>query len=624
MIQSSGRAPTKILFSPHPPPLQANLRLILQALLVHPQLDAKGLRQLLGRYPQANGALYRKSELLQAYRIWQSEITEGDSPPPLSPHLLALLQKKPTRTISGVTPITVLTKPFPCPGECIFCPNDIRMPKSYLAEEPGAQRAERHWFDPYLQTYSRLEALQTLGHPVTKAELIVLGGTWSFYPESYQIWFIKEIFRALNDFGQRDGRGRRERRYHRQRLKYQDQGYSTLSNQVAENERLAAKRAIRGTELTHSYNQVISEFYLGPERAAGFDRLQTATWSTLERVQRENERATVRCVGLVLETRPDNISLAEVRRLRRLGCTKVQIGVQSLQDEVLRLNRRGHSVAATRRAFCLLRQAGFKIHAHWMANLYGSSPVADQADFTRLFTELDFRPDELKIYPCSLLESAELMQYYQRGEWQPYTRAELLAVLSHALRETPRYCRLTRVIRDIPSTKIVTGNKTTNFREVVEREMKRKGWQSVDIRAREIRGQAFLESTLKLASHHYQTSVSEEVFFEFTAQAGDDGETKLLAFLRLSLPRVSNAFPELKEVAMIREVHVYGGAVELGRRDHQRAQHLGLGKKLILTAKRWARERGWTRLAVISAVGTRQYYARQGFKKRGLYQFCAL
>jgi elongator complex protein 3 len=322
-------------------------------------------------------------------------------------------------------------------------------------------------------------------------------------------------------------------------------------------------------------------------------------------------------VGLVVETRPDHISAEEVLRIRRLGCTKVQIGFQSLNDTVLRLNRRGHTVAATRRAVGLLRQAGFKIHAHWMPNLYGSAPDLDIADYARMFSEPDFHPDELKIYPCSLIESAELMQRYQDGSWQPYTHAELLKVLVGAFERTPEYCRLTRVIRDIPSTDIVVGNQLTNFRQIVEDELRQQGTRSGDIRQREIGQQEVATAALHLDTVQYTTSVSDEIFLQYIT-----AERHIAGFLRLSLPKPDLAplHPDLNGAAMIREVHVYGQALGIGASAEGKAQHLGLGKQLIEHAVALARERGFRYLAVISAIGTREYYRKRGFEDRVLYQ----
>jgi elongator complex protein 3 len=318
---------------------------------------------------------------------------------------------------------------------------------------------------------------------------------------------------------------------------------------------------------------------------------------------------------LVIETRPDHISVDEVLRVRRLGCTKVQIGFQSLNDVVLRMNKRGHTVAATRRAVKLLRQAGFKIHAHWMPNLYGSSPAEDITDYQRMFAEPDFRPDELKVYPCSLIESAELMQRYQDGSWKPYTHEELLTVLSACFRQTPEYCRLTRVIRDIPSTDIVVGNQMTNFRQIVEEELAKHGERSPDIRAREVRFRSVAAADLSLDELHYTSSCSDEVFLQYITP-----DRSIAGFLRLSLPKEAPITNELAGAAMIREVHVYGQSVEIGDSAAGRAQHAGLGTQLSERAAQIAREQGYKRLAVISAIGTREYYRKRGFADGVLYQ----
>lgn len=577
--------------------------------------DPKTLNQLLNAHTKPDGALFSKDQLQKAYL----ELAGSHGLLPRNPRIVAQLKMKPIRTMSGVTPVTVLTKPFPCPGTCIFCPNDIRMPKSYLSNEPGAQRAERNYFDPYLQTYNRLQALKNIGHPVEKVEIIVLGGTWSYYPEEYQIWFIKECFRALNEFGHQDDRIQIENRYQQMEATYQAMNRHAPTNQPSANKESLATAEIQGDMLTKSYNQVISEKYVAPERLAGFHEYQSATWPELEFEHHRNELAQCRSVGLVVETRPDNISEEEVIRIRRLGCTKTQIGFQSLNDQVLRKNKRGHTVAATRRAVSLLRQAGFKIHAHWMANLYGSSVEKDKQDYLQLFSDPDFMPDELKIYPCSLINSAELMQYYRRGLWQPYAYEELLDILTFCLQNTAEYCRLTRVIRDIPSPDIVEGNKLTNFRQIAENALAKAGHQSKDIRAREIRNKNFDPETLQLNEVWYSTSVSREAFLQYVLP-----NHQIVAFLRLSIPTVNNFMQELTDSAIIREVHVYGQSLELASKDRDQAQHLGLGSKLIEHAKKLAKQHNSARLAVISAVGTREYYRKRGFVDQQLYQIADL
>lgn len=607
--------------------------------------SAKKLARLVKRHTKENGDVFSKDELVGAYRKLAG--TRGLKK--YSEKVLSKIRMKPIRTASGVAPVTVLTKPFPCPGKCIFCPSDIRMPKSYLSDEPGAQRAERNWFDPYLQTYSRLQALKNIGHKTDKVELIILGGTWSYYPESYQIWFIKQCFKALNDFGFSDDREQVIKHYKQMRQQLKNQQSYAMSANPELNKKELTHQQILGEKRTKTYNQTISELYTAPERLGGYDKFQSASWEELEVQQVKNETAESRCVGLVIETRPDNISEAEVIRIRRLGCTKTQIGVQSLQDEVLEMNKRGHDVAATRRAFALLRVAGFKIHAHWMANLYGSDVDADIEDFKQLFSDRDFRPDELKIYPCSLIESADLMAYYKAGKWRPYEKPELLKVVCEAIVNTPEYCRLTRVIRDIPSTDIVAGNKLTNFRQIAQDYLEQKGIVSRDIRAREIRMQKFDANQINFKVLEYDTQTSQELFLQYVVEVdasqavstekvnlpevSSDGDTKdlqdgvqekLLAFLRLSFPKRSGFIDELEGASIIREVHVYGRMAGIGENSGSKAQHLGLGTKLIEKARELSAEAGFEKMAVISAIGTREYYRSKGFSDGKLYQFMDL
>ncbi len=544
------------------------------------------LQRVLRRYPKNGRGLFSKSELVRGFRRFRNRLgpsLDGDA-------LLERLRMKPVRTMSGVAPVTILTKPFPCPGRCIFCPSDVRMPKSYLSDEPGAQRAAQHQFDPYLQTLSRLHAYHNNGHRTDKVELIILGGTWSSYPEAYQIWFVKRCFDAMNDFSG-------------------ESAAPLAPTEPVIDFRLLEER-IDGQSIDRSYNQVVSDFAEG----AVIDH-ETATWSKLEELQRVNEGVRTRCVGLVVETRPDHLTLDEALRMRRLGATKVQIGYQSLSDRVLALNKRGHDVAATREAMRVLRRVGFKIHAHWMPNLYGSDPAADLLDYERIFEDQDLRPDELKIYPCSLIESAELMAFYKRGEWRPYEHDELLRVLTRCMHRTPRYCRLTRVIRDIPGTDIVDGNRVTNFRELAERELQQLGMASAEIRAREIRDLEIVSSDLSLETTEYDTAIGREQFLEFVT-----AEDRIAGFLRLSLPAEPVPIPEIRDSAMIREVHVYGGLVGLGRRRQGLPQHLGLGRRLVAEAERRAAAAGYPNLAVISSVGTREYYRRLGFQDGSLYQ----
>ena len=592
----SGRAQTLPDFdpAPHREALEGIVREVAERIAAG-AFDGRALDGILRRHPRDGRGFFSRSEIIAGYRAWFEDDAEGSLGIP-GEAFLASVQRRPVRTQSGVTPLTVLTKPFPCPGKCVFCPNDVRMPKSYLADEPGAQRAAANRFDPYLQTWNRLAAYRAIGHPVDKVEIIVLGGTWSFYPEAYQVWFAARCFEALNDFGG-DVDARADAR-----------PSAPLFD--------ALPARVDGREHeTNPYNRIVRGFLA--ERLGGelVPASEQAAWQRLETAQAANESAACRSVGFVVETRPDHVTEEEVLRIRRLGATKVQIGIQSLDDDVLAANQRGHDVAATRAAVARLRLAGFKIHAHWMPNLLGSTPERDIRDFVRLFDDPAIRPDELKIYPCSLIESAELMQYHERGEWRPYTHDELLEVLTSALGSVPGYCRVTRVIRDISSDDIVTGNKLTNFRQLAEREIARRGGRCRDIRAREIRGDDFDPETLALRVTEYDAGVTGEQFLELVTP-----EDRIVGFLRLSLPSEKSFVAEIAGSAMIREVHVYGASLGLGDRAEDRAQHRGLGGRLVEEAARRAADAGYERLAVISAIGTRDWYRRLGFEATGLYQ----
>ena len=568
-----------------------------------PELDARSLDRLVKQHPKGGHSLFRKSEILAGFRALGAAARFGASAQAFE----ACLRMRPVRTLSGVTPVTVLTRPHPCPGRCIFCPNDVRMPKSYLSDEPGAQRAEDNHFDPYLQAWSRLSAYREIGHPVDKVELIVLGGTWSFHPEPYQRWFVKRCFDAHNDFAA---------------------GVDARAHAAATPSRYAERlpAQIDGRALAQSYNQIVSEHLrseFAEEAETGLlHASEAASWADLEQAQRHNAAsAGVRCVGLSLETRPDQLCAEEARRLRRLGATKVQIGIQSLSDEVLLANRRGHDVAATRRALALLRRFGFKIQAHWMPNLAGSTPEADVAGFAQLFEDPAFRPDELKLYPCVLLPSAELAAWYERGDWKPYDDAVLEQVVVECLARVPRWCRVTRVIRDFSAGDIRAGSTVANLRELAERRLREQGRPLRDVRAREIRDLYFDATQLALLETAYATGVGEERFLELATP-----EDRLVGFLRLSLPKDSEAedLPKaLRGAALIREVHVYGASLELGRRGPV-AQHRGLGRRLVERAAELASRAGYAKLAVISAVGTRAWYRGQGFIDAPLYQVRSL
>ncbi len=489
------------------------------------------------KHPLPEGGYLPKSVLVAVYKsMVESGERESDNA------LLTRIRMKPVRTLSGVTTVTVLTKPYPCPGKCVFCPTDARMPKSYLPDEPGAMRGVQNNFDPYNQVASRIDALEATGHPTDKIELLILGGTWSAYRRDYQEWFVRRCFDAMN----------------------------------------------------------------------GVDS------ETLAEAQRINETAAHRNVGLVIETRPDEITPREMAWLRDLGVTKVQMGAQSLDDRVLEMNKRGHTAAETLKATALLRAGGFKIVLHWMPNLLGATLDSDRADFTRLWSD-GYAPDEIKIYPCQLLENAELYGYWQRGEYTPYTQDELVGLIADIKPGIPVYCRVNRVIRDIPSTHVVAGNKRTSLRMDVFEELARRGQSCRCIRCREVRGEKIDPAALHLEDTVYSAAQAEEHFLQFVSP-----EDRIAGYLRLSLPApdapaVSGELTDLRGAGLIREVHVYGQSLAVGEEQPGAAQHAGLGTRLIEEAARIAAEHGFDHLAVIAAVGTRLYYESRGFARGERY-----
>jgi elongator complex protein 3 len=334
----------------------------------------------------------------------------------------------------------------------------------------------------------------------------------------------------------------------------------------------------------------------------------------LNLIQSLNETAPHRNVGLVIETRPDEINPDELKWLRHLGVTKVQLGAQSFDDHILDINKRGHDVECTRNAVALLRAAGFKIVLHWMPNLLGATSESDREDFARMWE--DFCPDEIKIYPNQLLANAELYEYWQRGEFKPYTTEELISLIADIKPSIPRYCRVNRVIRDIPGNNVVEGNRRTSLRQDIHDEMKRRGTKCQCIRCREVKGREVELSSLTLNDLVYPAGKAEEHFISFNT--GDDG---LAGFIRLSLPSKESPDPgmaDLTGAALIREVHVYGQSLPVGAEKTGAAQHTGLGTRLLEEAERIAKEKGFAKLAVIAAVGTRQYYLDRGFE-RGKY-----
>lgn len=546
------------------------VRDILDALRVG-DLDAASIDRIIRKHSKRAGdgrRIFAKKRILPYYlhekdresELWKSWGVDDE----LDARFLRAMQMKPRRTASGVATITVITKPWPCANSCVYCPNDPRMPKSYLSDEPACQRAERNLFHPYLQVASRLRTLQQMGHDTGKIELIVLGGTWLDYPSGYRRWFISELFRSLND-----------------------------------------------DDETRSAGLANPDGSFRPER--------TVPPEELAALHSANEQADHRVVGLVVETRPDTISADTLREIREHGCTKVQIGVQSIDDRLLALNGRMERAETISDALELARLFGFKTHTHFMLNLLGATPESDKRDYRVFATDPAYRPDEVKLYPCALVADTELVNRYKDGSWKPYSEEELIDVLSADMLVTPPFTRVSRMIRDISAKDILVGNKKTNLRQIVDEALGPRADEVREMRFREIATEDVDLDSLRLDEVRYGTKATDEVFLQWVTP-----NYKLAGFLRLSLPlpealaRHEN-LPIGPNEAMIREVHVYGFATAVDARGSS-AQHHGLGRQLVERACTIARDAGYKRLNVISAVGTRDYYRSLGFKDNGLYQ----
>jgi len=453
--------------------------------------------------------------------------------------------KKITRTISGVTPVAVMTQPMKCPGQCIYCPTYSTAPQSYTPESPAVLRGKQCDYDAGKQVKLRLKALAEMGHPTDKVELIVMGGTFLACPKDYQYQFIKQCFDALN-------------------------------GEVS---------------------------------------------ATLEEAKRLNETAEHRCTGLCIETRPDWCGQEEIDRMLEFGTTRVELGVQTLDDEVYRLVRRGHKVEDVVNATTLLREHGFKVHYHWMPGLPGLTPEEDLELSRRLFSDDRFKPDGLKLYPTMVVAGTELEKWYQDGRYQPYDTETMISLIVEIKSIVPKYVRISRVLRDIPA-KFITAGLKDSLRDEVRQRMKQKAIECKCIRCREYGHRAREGREIgepRMVRMDYQASGGEEILLSF-----EDEQETLFGLLRMriqSKPIVKLGRMNGKNFALIRELHIYGPELPLSQRNPTAVQHRGLGKALLREAERIARDEFQAKqMVILSGVGAKEYYRTEfGYNSQGDY-----
>lgn len=475
------------------------------------------------------------------------------------------LKRKPVRTISGVAVIAVMTSPAPCPhGVCLPCPGGpnsvFKSPQSYMGREPAAMRAIQHEFDPYAQVRSRLSQLKEIGHDIEKVELIVMGGTFSARSLDYQEWFTKRCLEAMNDFTSE---------------KWRENSWK-IGNSIP--------------------------------------------FIPLEEVQKANETAGIRCVGITFETRPDWAKAEHVDEFLRLGGTKVELGVQSVYDFVLARMQRGHGVAEIIRANQVLRDSALKVGFHMMPHLPGADSDLDLRGFKKLFEDSRFKPDYLKIYPTLVTEGTPLYRLWENGEYEALSDEEAAELIADIKAILPKWVRLQRIQRDIPAHQIFAGVRKSNLRQLAEEKLLEKGGKCRCIRCREVghtslKGRKVNEKDIELTIETYKACEGTEHFIAFEDLSAD----VIIGFTRLRFPAAPHR-SELQEAALIRELHVYGSMVPVGKGAKSNDwQHRGYGKELLECAEKMAAEAGYRKLNVISGIGAREYYRRLGYTTDNVY-----
>ncbi|MBS3124772.1 tRNA uridine(34) 5-carboxymethylaminomethyl modification radical SAM/GNAT enzyme Elp3 [Candidatus Woesearchaeota archaeon] len=499
----------------------------------------------------------------------------------------AFLQTKPMRTLSGVAPLALMTAPFACPhGKCVYCPGGPNsafgdVPQSYTGHEPSALRGIRNHYDPYLIVFNRLEQFIVTGHLPQKTEIIVQGGTFPALPLEYQDGFITYALKAMNDFG--------DKFYDGKQVRWEEfKEFFELPGEIGSPSRTAhiheKERAMKGI-------------------------------SSLAAEQDRNETSKIRCVALCVETKPDWCFEEHIDQMLRLGTTRVEMGVQCLQEEVMKLTHRGHTLEDVKKATELMRNSLLKVGYHMMPGLPGMTKKMDKEDYEELFTNSAYCPDAIKIYPTSVMKGTGLHGMWKAGKYTPLSAEDAAEIIVEAKKNIPTWCRVMRVERDIPSTMIDAGPKLTNMRQLVEKMMNERGFKCRCIRCREPRHQEIDWDQVRLVRIEYGASGGKEIFLSYEDTKND----LILGFCRLRIVPKSHR-PEIPPNSTgIRELHVYGSATPLGEAG-QSVQHKGLGKKLMEEAERIAHEEfKCTKILVIAGVGVREYYFKLGYARDGPY-----
>ena len=526
------------------------------------------------------------------------------------PKIKKYLLTKPTRTISGVAVVTIMTKPFECPhvkkgvGPCIMCPGGPKsnfgdVPQSYTGKEPATRRAIRNKFDPYLQVMNRLEQYIVSAHVPDKIELIIMGGTFPSFPKRYQEDFIKYALKAMNDFSNLFFK-----KNEFDIVKFKE--FFELPGDIRDKKRqssifkklLTIKKLtnIKKTIKTISIKKIVNK-KIKKEKIK------------LENEQLRNEKFNIKCIGLTIESRPDYAKLEHGNEMLRLGATRVELGVQTVYDKVLEKIHRGHSVQDSIESARVLKDLGFKINYHVMPGLPNVTKEQDMVALKQYFSNPDFRPDMLKIYPTMVLKGTKLYNLWKKGQYKPLTTKKAVELLVEFKKYVPEYTRIMRVQRDIPTFMTEAGVDRTNLRQYAQKLMKEKGIKCKCIRCREIKD----HKIKKIIIQKMKYSASKGIEYFISAESAG----KIVGFCRLRFPSQSLRKEITKNSSLVRELHVFGPAVGLGKKGS--VQHKGVGKELLKEAETISKKNKKDKVIVISGVGVRDYYRKVGYKKEGVY-----
>ncbi len=584
-----------------------------------------------------------------------------------------LLSLKPVRTISGVAPIALMSEPYPCPhtmkgiGPCSYCPGGPGsvfgdVPQSYTGKEPSTRRAIRNNYDPYLVVFNRLEHYVAMGKIPDKAEIIIQGGTFTFFPKAYQEYFIKYALKAMNDFSKLffDKNGAidiskfkkffelprilskedkrtsviRHKLLHIRNLdlsdfeikeKVNELFFNNLNNTIDEypiNKKITEKNNQNNKKLNIIENEIIDSNISAIIKIQNKLKNEDGKNLILKQIQKENETSFIRCVGLTIETKSDFGKLYHGNLMLELGCTRVEIGIQSVYDNVLEATNRGNTVEDNIESIRILKDLGFKINCHYMPGLPNTAKEMDLHGLRQLFENPDYRPDMLKIYPCMVMEGTKLYDDWKAGRFTPLKTKEAAEIIAEAKQYVPRWCRIMRVQRDIPTFATASGVDRTNLRQYVEKICNERNIKCKCIRCREIG--FYLKNRENVDFNNFKIGITATKYNasngnEFFIAAEDLQKDVLFGFCRLRFPSQFLRPEMTKGSALIRELHVFSAAAQIGKRTDESFQHRGIGKSLLMEAEEIAKQNNKNKMIVISGIGAREYFRKLGYELEGVY-----